>query len=157
MSPGPRKKWILGGFRQHYTLCLRFFPFTMLNTLLTSEPPLNRPKINTADDPCYACLPTRCEEVNPLKAIILLIILAVTNTGCLLLMRYDKQCAWEGKRRIPEKTLFLSAGMFGALGGVIAMQHYHHKTRHRSFRVYFPVMLGVQLLILGGVVMAGIV
>ena len=92
-----------------------------------------------------------------MKAIILLIILAVTNTGCLLLMRYDKQCAWEGKRRIPEKTLFLSAGMFGALGGVIAMQHYHHKTRHRSFRVYFPVMLGVQLLILGGVVMAGIV
>ena len=47
--------------------------------------------------------------------------------------------------------------MFGALGGVIAMHHYHHKLRHRSFRVYFPVMLTVQLLIVGGAIITGIV
>ena len=100
---------------------------------------------------------TQQEEVDPVKAIILLVFLAITNTACLLLMRYDKQCAWEGKRRIPERTLFLSAGMFGALGGVIAMQHYHHKIRHRSFRVFFPAMLVAQLLIVGVLIMTGIV
>ena len=91
---------------------------------------------------------TQQEEVDTMKAMILLVVLAITNTACLLLMRYDKQCAWEGKRRIPERTLFLSAGMFGALGGVIAMQHYHHKTRHRSFRVFFPALLIVQIALL---------
>lgn len=62
-----------------------------------------------------------------LKLIIVAAIVVVTNLICFFLMRYDKQCARQGKRRIPERTLFLSAGLFGALGGVLAMHIFHHK------------------------------
>ena len=79
---------------------------------------------------------------------ILLIAVAVLNLICFFLMRYDKQCAKKGKRRVPERVLFLSAGCFGALGGVAAMQLFRHKTKHRSFRIVFPLLLVLQLLIL---------
>ncbi len=79
---------------------------------------------------------------------ILLIAVAVLNLICFFLMRYDKQCARKGKRRVPERVLFLSAGCFGALGGVAAMHLFRHKTKHRSFRIVFPLLLVLQLLIL---------
>ena len=45
--------------------------------------------------------------------------------------------------------LFLSAGLFGALGGVLAMNIYHHKTNHWNFKTFFPLMLILQVVILG--------
>ena len=76
-----------------------------------------------------------------MKLIIVGIVVVVMNLICLFLMRYDKQCARQGKRRVPESTLFLSAGCFGALGGVLAMNIYHHKTNHWDFKTFFPLML----------------
>ncbi len=76
-----------------------------------------------------------------------LIILNVISFG---LMAYDKQCARGGKRRIPEKTLFLSAALFGGLGGVVGMVLCRHKTRHWYFKVFFPVLLAVQIILLAG-------
>ena len=32
----------------------------------------------------------------------------------------------------------------GSLGGCLAMRLFHHKTRHRSFAVGFPLLLVVQ-------------
>ena len=83
-----------------------------------------------------------------LKLIIVAAIVVVTNLICFFLMRYDKQCARQGKRRIPERTLFLSAGLFGALGGVLAMHVFHHKTKHWDFKTFFPLMLILQAVIL---------
>ena len=87
-----------------------------------------------------------------MKLAIVIIIVVIMNLICFFLMRYDKQCAKKGKRRIPERILFLSAGLFGALGGVLAMQIYHHKTRHWDFKTFFPLLLIVQVVILGFVV-----
>ena len=56
-----------------------------------------------------------------LKLIIVIAVVVVMNLICFFLMRYDKQCARQRKRRVPERVLFLSAGLFGALGGVLAM------------------------------------
>lgn len=83
------------------------------------------------------------------KLILVIAAVLVLNLVCFLLMHHDKQCAIKGQRRIPEKTLFLSAGMFGAFGGTLAMFVFHHKTKHWYFRVFFPVMLLVQAGILG--------
>ena len=69
---------------------------------------------------------------------------AVMNLISFFLMRYDKQCAKKGKRRVPERTLFLCAGMFGALGGTAAMWIFRHKTKHWYFRLFFPLMLVIQ-------------
>ena len=71
--------------------------------------------------------------------------LAVLNAVSFFLMAYDKQCARKGKRRIPEKTLFLSAGLFGALGGTAGMWLCRHKTKHWYFRLFFPLFLAAQI------------
>lgn len=72
-------------------------------------------------------------------------VLLITNLFCFFLMRHDKRCAKKGKRRVPEKKLFLAAACFGAWGGVMAMLVFRHKTRHTSFRIFFPAMLVVQI------------
>ena len=80
--------------------------------------------------------------------LIALAVLAALNIMSFSLMAWDKRCARTGRRRIPEKTLFLAAGCFGALGGVIGMFACRHKTRHWYFRVFFPIMLIAQIALL---------
>ena len=65
--------------------------------------------------------------------IVLLIALLILNTVSFFLMGYDKQCAREQRRRIPERTLFLSAAFFGAFGGTLGMFAFRHKTKHWYF------------------------
>ncbi len=81
--------------------------------------------------------------------VIALIVLAVLNIVSFSLMAYDKHCAQAGKWRVPEKTLFLATACFGGLGGVLGMFLCRHKTKHWYFRVFFPVLLGVQIVLLG--------
>ena len=83
--------------------------------------------------------------------------ITIIVTGALLaldlisffLMRHDKECAKKNQRRVPEKTLFLSAILFGALGGTLGMFIFRHKTKHWYFRVFFPLLLILQAGILG--------
>ena len=53
--------------------------------------------------------------------------------------------ARQGKRRIPEATLFLSALLGGSLGAVVGMNFFRHKTKHWYFVVGMPLILLVQL------------
>ncbi len=71
--------------------------------------------------------------------------LLLTNAFSFTLMGYDKRCARRGKWRVKERTLFLAAALFGGLGGVLGMQVFRHKTRHWTFRVFFPAMLVLQI------------
>ena len=58
--------------------------------------------------------------------------------------------------RKPEKRLFLVTACFGGLGGVLGMKVFHHKTKHWYFRVFFPVLLILQIAALvAGVVYFG--
>ena len=82
-----------------------------------------------------------------MKLIIAAVILFVTNLICFLLMRHDKQLAKKGARRIPERTLFISAACFGAVGGTLAMSLFRHKTKHWYFKVFFPLMALAQIVI----------
>lgn len=78
-----------------------------------------------------------------------LVWLAVINLIAFALMGLDK---WKARRdawRIPEKTLFLTALLGGALGGTVGMHLFHHKTRHWYFRFGFPVLLILQFLLAG--------
>lgn len=76
------------------------------------------------------------------------IVLVILNGISFSLMAYDKHCAKKGKWRVPEKTLFIATGCFGGLGGVLGMVLCRHKTKHWYFRVFFPLMLAVQIVIL---------
>ena len=57
----------------------------------------------------------------------------------------DKRRAKAGAFRIPERTLFLLALFGGALGGVIGMRAFRHKTKHASFVIGMPLLLVANL------------
>ncbi len=74
--------------------------------------------------------------------------LGLVNLILFFLMGLDKGLAKAGARRIPEATLFLFALIGGALGGLIGMFVFHHKTRHRTFTIGFPLILLLHLVLL---------
>ena len=84
------------------------------------------------------------------KTIILvaLAIIAIMNIAAFVLMGHDKKMARQGKWRVQEKALFLVTACFGGLGGVLGIKVFHHKTQHWYFRVFFPVLLIVQVALL---------
>lgn len=83
-----------------------------------------------------------------MKIEIVLIVLGVLNLVSFSLMAYDKHCAKAGKWRISEKAMFIAAACFGSLGGVLGMTVCRHKTKHWYFKVFFPLMLVVQIVLL---------
>lgn len=56
------------------------------------------------------------------------------------MMGTDKRAARLHARRIPEKTLFLTAVFGGAAGGWLGMYVFRHKTRHWYFAAGFPLL-----------------
>ena len=70
--------------------------------------------------------------------------LALTNFYAFILMGIDKRKAVRDVRRIPEKTLLTACGLFAALGGLIGMHVFHHKTRKLKFKLGVPLMLIAQ-------------
>ncbi len=74
--------------------------------------------------------------------------IVLVNLFSFFLMGFDKRRAKQNGRRVPEKKLFLAAACFGAVGGTAGMKHFHHKTKHWYFRVFFPLMAVVQLALL---------
>ncbi len=75
--------------------------------------------------------------------------LLAVNLAAFVLMGADKRKARRGAWRISERALFLPALLGGALGGVLGMRTFHHKTRHWYFRWGFPLLLALQLAGLG--------
>lgn len=79
------------------------------------------------------------------------LIIVAMNVLSFSLMGVDKRRAQQGRWRIRESTLFLSAALFGALGGTLGMRYFHHKTKHWYFRWGFPALLVVQAALLAAV------
>ena len=71
--------------------------------------------------------------------------LLAVNVAAFLLMGADKGQARRGAWRVPERTLFLPVLLGGALGGVLGMQAFRHKTRHWYFRWGFPLLAALQI------------
>jgi len=75
--------------------------------------------------------------------------LLAVNLAAFLMMGLDKRRARRERWRIPEKTLFLPVVLGGALGGMLGMRTFRHKTKHWYFRFGFPALLLVQIALLG--------
>ena len=72
--------------------------------------------------------------------------LVLMNLIAFALMGIDKRRAKrEGMRRIPEKTLFLSALLGGSVGAIVGMRTFRHKTRHWYFVWGMPLILAAQI------------
>ena len=74
--------------------------------------------------------------------------LMVMSLITFVLMGIDKRRAVRGAWRIRERTLFLCALLLGGVGGTAGMYAFRHKTKHLSFRMGFPLLGAVQLLLL---------
>jgi len=79
---------------------------------------------------------------------VLLYYALMVNTLCYVLFVLDKGYAQRGEKRIPEKSLFTAALLGGALGGILAMYQFRHKTRHRRFKYGLPLILILQLVLI---------
>ena len=78
-------------------------------------------------------------------------VLAVINLAAFALYGVDKARARRGAWRIRESTLLGAAACFGALGALLGMQLFRHKTKHRAFVLGVPALLIVQVAILAAV------
>ena len=61
----------------------------------------------------------------------------------------DKYKAINKRWRIRERTLFLLALLGGGVGAFLGMKVFHHKTLHKKFAIGIPVIMIVQLILLG--------
>ena len=71
--------------------------------------------------------------------------LVIINIMAFLVMLHDKNQAKRHKIRVPEKTLFLLAIVYGSIGIFLGMYAFRHKTKHASFVYGIPSILFIQL------------
>ena len=83
-------------------------------------------------------------HASELVVIALLAIYAVMSIILFIVMGRDKALSKTHKRRVPEATLFTLALLGGALGGVLGMQIFRHKTKHTKFVLGFPALMLLQ-------------
>ena len=74
----------------------------------------------------------------------LIILFSLMSVVLFIVMGIDKKHARLRMRRVPELTLFSLALLGGALGGVLGMQVFRHKTQHMKFVVGFPLIALLQ-------------
>ncbi len=85
------------------------------------------------------------EQIFSVKNIVIYLILI--NLITFLAMYIDKRKAKKGKRRIPEKTLFILVGLGGGVGGILGMYLFRHKTKKTRFVIGFPAILIFEALV----------
>lgn len=74
--------------------------------------------------------------------------LLVVNIVGFLIMGIDKQKARKGAYRISEAKLWFIAIIGGAVGSTVAMYYFHHKTKHKHFKIGFPLLAFLQLFLI---------
>ena len=74
----------------------------------------------------------------------LIILFSLMSVVLFIVMGIDKNHARLRMRRVPELTLFSLALLGGALGGVLGMQVFRHKTQHMKFMIGFPLIALIQ-------------
>ena len=60
---------------------------------------------------------------------------------------YDKLAAKHKGRRVPEKTLFLTAVLGGSAAMLLTMYLIRHKTKHKRFMLGLPLIIAAQIAI----------
>ena len=80
---------------------------------------------------------------------IALIYLAVINVVTFFMYGIDKWKAKKSKWRILEATLLMMAVLGGSIGAWLGMKVWHQKTLHKKFRYGVPIIIIVQLALIG--------
>ncbi len=76
----------------------------------------------------------------------------IINISTFFLYALDKLLASAQTRRVPERTLHLTAFLFGSPGALLAMNLFRHKTQKTSFQLMLAWVVLVQVLIATAIV-----
>ena len=74
--------------------------------------------------------------------------LVIISTAAIIMTMSDKSRAKKHKRRIPERTLFLTAAFGGAAAMYLTMLTIRHKTKHKRFMIGLPFIIFAQAALL---------
>lgn len=77
----------------------------------------------------------------------IVIFLLIMNIRAFALFAADKSNAKRKQRRVRESKLFKACFFGGAIGGLIGMQCFRHKTLKKKFSVGVPVLFVIQLVL----------
>ena len=75
--------------------------------------------------------------------------LLAINIATFLLYGIDKYKAKKNQWRISEATLLTMAAMGGSIGAWAGMRLWHHKTMHKKFKYGIPVIIIMQIALVG--------
>jgi len=78
-----------------------------------------------------------------------IIYLVITNVVTFFMYGIDKWKAKKSKQRIRETALLGLAVLGGSIGAWLGMKVWHHKTLNKKFRFGVPVIIIIQLLLIG--------
>jgi uncharacterized membrane protein YsdA (DUF1294 family) len=78
---------------------------------------------------------------------LIIIYYLIMNFIGFFIMRIDKNRAIHHEYRISEKTLWRTALLGGAVGTTFGMQLFRHKTKHLSFKIGFPFLAVIELIL----------
>ncbi len=79
----------------------------------------------------------------------LLYYLIVINIVTFQVYGIDKWKAKQGSWRISEATLLILAAIGGSIGALLGMKIWHHKTMHKKFKYGLPLILIIQIILIG--------
>ena len=79
----------------------------------------------------------------------LLYYLIVINIVTFVVYGIDKLKAKQGSWRISEATLLIFAVIGGSIGASLGMKIWHHKTMHKKFKYGLPLILIIQIILIG--------
>ena len=80
---------------------------------------------------------------------VILIFTGVMSLAAFAAFGIDKYRAIQKGRRIPERILLRLAVFGGGIGAFLGMKVFRHKTRHSRFAYGLPVIMTVQIILLG--------
>lgn len=81
--------------------------------------------------------------------LIIIIYFTIVNIAAFISMGLDKSKARNHRWRIPESMLFFFAIIGGSIGSILGMHIFRHKTKHWYFVWGMPLILVVQLALIG--------
>ncbi len=71
--------------------------------------------------------------------------LLAVNAVAFIAFAWDKHCARNDLRRIPERTLLALAAIGGSSGAIAGQRLLRHKTRKQPFRTYLQLLVAAQI------------
>ena len=86
---------------------------------------------------------------------VFLVVYVIWNSYVFIAMGRDKRRAKLHRWRIPEASLLLMGAALGGIGLYAGMKVFHHKTAHSKFRIGAPLLIIVNVLLIGLVYYAG--